>query len=164
MSDGLVIEIDEDIERALQKLGEQANEIAKRALYEGAKIFADETRMNLERLPEDTFRFLIDGEKFDGVTRLQKQELLDAFGISKANVDHNGVVSIKLGFKGYSRFKTKTYPKGVPLQMLARSIESGSSVRTKTPFMRPARERKQNEIREAMENTVIDIMEKALDR
>ena len=49
-----------------------------------------------------------------------------------------GYWNVKLGFDGYNKVKTKTYPNGQPNAMIARATESGSSVREKTPFVRTA--------------------------
>ena len=45
---------------------------------------------------------------------------------------------MKIGFDGYNEVQTKTFPNGQPNALIARSIESGSSTREKTPFLRPA--------------------------
>ena len=52
--------------------------------------------------------------------------------------NENGYINVKLGFDGYNSVKTKKYPKGQPNALIARVTESGSSYRTKTPFIRPA--------------------------
>ena len=50
----------------------------------------------------------------------------------------NGFLNVKIGFDGYNNVRTRTYPKGQPNALIARATESGSSVRKKTPFIRPA--------------------------
>ena len=57
-------------------------------------------------------------------------------GITPTGIDFDGNTNIKIGFDGYGKMPTKKYPKGVPNQLLARAVESGSSVRQKTPFIR----------------------------
>lgn len=47
-------------------------------------------------------------------------------------------MNVKLGFDGYNTVKTNSYPNGQPNVMIARAIESGSSIRDKHPFVRPA--------------------------
>ena len=59
-------------------------------------------------------------------------------GIAPAGVNGEGNTNTKVGFAGYGTFPTKKYPKGVPNALLARSVESGSSVRKKAPFVRKA--------------------------
>ena len=61
----------------------------------------------------------------------------EGFGIT--NMRHeNGAWNVKIGFEGYNEVQTKTYPNGQPNALIARSVESGSSVRDKTPFIAPA--------------------------
>ncbi len=158
-----IISIDEDLERELSRLGERSAEIAGKALYAGMEILADAVRENLEALPEDEFRHLNTDEKFSGVPRGQKNDLIAAFGVSKVAKNRQGVYTVKAGFSGYGKLKTKKYPKGVPLEMIGRSIESGSSVRKKTPFIRPAMERNEGKIREAMESVIAEEIAKVLE-
>ena len=68
---------------------------------------------------------------------MQWKDLAEGLGIAKPDVDHQGNTNTKVGFKGYGSHPTKKYPKGVPNALLARAVESGSSVRKKTPFVRP---------------------------
>lgn len=126
----------DELELQLSKLADP--ELAKDVVMAGAQPVADEIRKSLEALPEDKFRRLKKGEVFIGVPRQQKQDLLDSLGIAPPDVDYDGNTNTKIGFDGYGKIPTKKYPKGVPNQLLARAVESGSSVRKKTPFIRKA--------------------------
>lgn len=123
----------------LSRLSGKAGEvITKKAIYAGAKIVTDKIRSNLSALPEDKFRHLSDGEKFTGVPKSQKKDLLSSLGITPITADEEGNFNTKIGFDGYGSFPTDKYSSGVPNPLLARAIESGSSVREKTPFVEPA--------------------------
>ena len=122
----------------LSKLATGQEEIAKKAIYAAAGIVADRIKANLNALPEEKFRYLRDGEKFVGVPERQKKDLIDSFGITPITTDNKGNWNAKIGFDGYGSIPTKKYPNGLPNQLLARAIESGSSVRRKKPFVRPA--------------------------
>ena len=124
------------LELQLSKLGNP--EIAKEVVQAGAQPIADQIRKNLEGLPEDKFRYLKKNEVFTGIPKQQKQDLLNSLGITPPDIDFDGNTNIKIGFDGYGKIPTKKYPKGVPNQLLARAVESGSSVRKKTPFVRKA--------------------------
>ena len=124
------------MELQLSKLADP--EIAKDVVMAGAQPVADEIRKSIEALPEDKFRYLKKNEVFTGVPRRQKQDLLDSLGITPPDIDFDGNTNTKIGFDGYGKIPTKKYPKGVPNQLLARAVESGSSVRKKTPFIRKA--------------------------
>jgi HK97 gp10 family phage protein len=142
----------------LSKLGNASTNICKRAVKAGANPVADEMRKSLQSLPEDTFRRLDNDEKFSGVPEAQKKDLLDSLGITPADVDRNGVINTKVGFHGYGSHGTKKYPNGLPNKLLARAIESGSSVRKKTPFVRKAVSKTKNqaleEIRVSIDNDI----------
>lgn len=114
------------------------NDVLMKAAEAGADPVADEIRRRLEALPEDEYRFLSDGETFVGLPEGQKRDLLDSLGVTKPDRDRKGFVHVKVGWDGYGSFPTNAYPKGVPNALLARAVESGSSVRQKTPFVRPA--------------------------
>ena len=114
------------------------SDILERAARAGADPVADEIRNRLEKLPESKFQRLPKGGKFLGTSKHQKDDLLKGFGVTKPGRSSKGFINVKVGFEGYGSFETKTYPNGVPNALLARSIESGSSVRQKTPFIRPA--------------------------
>lgn len=150
----------EDFMIALSKLSAGTEQIATKAIYAGASIMADKIRDNLEKLPEDTFRFLEDDEKFTGVPKGQKKDLLDSLGITPIEIDKNGNYNAKVGFDGYGTFPTKKYPKGVPNQLIARSVESGSEVRQKTPFVRPAVNAVRSQVTETMNQTITEEIKK----
>lgn len=123
---------------------------------------ANKIRANLESLPEESFRYLYGDDMFDGVPSTQKQELLDSFGLTPIEMDYRGMWNVKIGFDGYGRHPTKTYPQGLPNQLLARSIESGSSWRKKHPFVRPAVAATKKEALAIMQKVVDEETEKIM--
>lgn len=129
-----------DYYRMLQELGKEADKgtIVKTAVRAGAEPVADAIRKNIEQLPEQDFQRLPEGELFKGVSKSQKEDLLAGFGLAPVQASRTGFVHTKAGFEDYGSFPTPTYPQGVPNQLLAGSVESGSTVRQKTPFIAPA--------------------------
>ena len=65
-----------------------------------------------------------------------------------------GFRNVKIGFDGYNYVKTKTWPKGQPNAMVARSIESGTSWMSKQPFMRKAESSSKSRCEQAMADTI----------
>lgn len=97
---------------ALNRIAQR--EVAGHAIYEGAKIVADQAKANLA-----------------GVIRGPSTgALIGSLGISTMQESGDGW-NVKLGFDGYDA-------KGVPNQLKARVMESGSSKQAKRPFFRPA--------------------------
>ena len=144
----------EDYAIKLAALAGRSEEIVKRALYEAADIVTDKIRENIEGLPEDSFRYLKNGDTLSGPTEGQKDDLLDSLGITPIEQDKSGWWNVKVGFDGYGSFPTRKYPQGLPNQLLARATESGSSVRQKHPFVRPAVDATKKAAVAAMQNVV----------
>ena len=125
--------------------------LLERAVASGAAIVADQIRSNLQALPEEKFRRLQPGETFHGLPKNQKQDLADSFGLTPIERDKNGFLHTKAGFDGDGSHPTKQYPQGVPNQLLARAVESGSSAREKPPIVRPAETKTKKAAVEAMQ-------------
>lgn len=135
----------EEYSRALAEIGAQREKIIEQAVYGGAAVVADEIRAGIEAIPIE------EGEnglppvgtpehKLTGVSRRQKADLLDGFGLAPIQND-GGYIQTKAGMDGYGSVKTKKYPKGTPNSMLMRGIESGTTFREKNPVMRKAANR-----------------------
>ena len=136
------------------------NDILEDAAKAGANPVADEIRRRLRNLPEDEYRHLGPGEVFTGLPESQKEDLLDSLGVTPPQRDRTGFVNVKVGFDGYGSFPTKAYPQGVPNALIARAVESGSSVRQKTPFVRPAVNATRKKAVEEMDRTINDGLKK----
>lgn len=157
----------------LQALGVHffRDEPMHKAVRAGADVLADEVRRNIDALPEETFgklsghsgskSFVGPPQVFKAVPHTHKKALQDGFGITEIQTDSHGFVHAKLGFEGYAdeSTKSKAYPKGLPVPLIARAVESGSSVRAKIPFVRPAVHRKRQAAIQAMEDTIRDEIE-----
>lgn len=129
----------DDYALKLSKLATNSEEIAKKAIFEGAKIVADQIRDNLEGVlsPEAT------------------GDLIASFGVTPIEKDKDGNWNAKIGFDGYDR-------DGVPNQLKARVLESGSSKQKKRPYIRPAVTKTRKKVLKKMEE-VIDKEIKKLD-
>ena len=106
----------------LSQLSVKSEEVAKKAIYAGAEIVADKIKSNLT-----------------GVLSSEATgDLMRSLGITPIDKDKNGNWNAHVGFDGYSGEATTNYPKGVPNQLKARVLESGSSKQKKRAFVRPA--------------------------
>lgn len=111
----MTLKLGEEYALKLSELASGSEEIAKKAVYAGAGIVADEIRRRLA-----------------GVLSQEATGDLEAsLGITPIRMDRAGYVSAKVGFDGYDR-------KGVANQLKARALESGTSRERKRPFVRPA--------------------------
>lgn len=130
-----------DYELMLGKIGYASKDICGAAIYEGAKIIADEVKNNLNSLNVTTDELaMLKAKKGEPtyITQRAKEGLIKSFGVTPMSQDKDGIYNVKLGFDGYNDVKTKKWPKGQPNQLIARACESGSSAMIKQPFFREA--------------------------
>jgi HK97 gp10 family phage protein len=141
-----------ELSKQITQLADAGDAIGKMAVYDGAKVIADEVRRQIGNLPEDEERYLTRGDQYGVVTETEKKDLAKSLGVSTIERNAEGVRTV-IGFAGYGSKPTKKYPNGLPMPLLARAIESGSSVRKKHPFMRKAVNAKQKEAKRVMVET-----------
>lgn len=130
----------EDYELQLSRLAAHTEEIAGKAIYAGADIITNAIRANIEAMHASSDKaglFAYQKKEPAPLTQTAKQGLLDGLGITPMQND-GGYWNVKVGFDGYNDMPTRKYPHGQPNQLIARSLESGSSIAQKHPFVRPA--------------------------
>lgn len=136
--------------RKLSQLGQASVPIAKKAVYAGASIVADEVKKRLEANLDDPSYV---GKKSEGGIKSDAStgDLLESFGIAPIGTDKNGNTNTKIGFDGYDS-------KGVPNALKARSMESGTSTLRKRPFVRPA----VNAVKSKAQETMGDVVDEEI--
>lgn len=151
-----------EYETQLKALGESGEAIAKMALYDGAAVVVAAVASAVQTLPvvEDKYMVAAKGEKYNVITEKGKADLIGGLGIAKMRVEAD--VNTIIGFNGYSSKVTKKYPDGVPNAMIARAIESGSSVRAKHPFFRIAVRKAKAAATAAIEDTAQKAIQKVM--
>ena len=152
---------------ALSRLEAGREEAQKQAIYAGAKIVADAIRSNIEALPHVSDRrglIAYRARQKTALTYTAKKGLLDGLGITKIDQDDAGNWNAKIGFDGYDSQPTQKYPNGRPIPMLARAVESGSSVRQKQPFIAPAVRKTKKAAIAAMQEVIDEEYEKIMKR
>lgn len=102
--------------KRFEELGDRVVEVGKPTVYSGAAVIADEIRKRMEQN--------LKGSKYS------TGDMENSFGIARVKVLAMEI-NTKIGFNGYDS-------KGVPNQLKARVMESGSSKQAKRPFIRPA--------------------------
>ena len=118
--------------KMLDRMGRQAPEISKKAVYAGADMVANEIRKNLEQNIRDPMYVGKNKNKEYAVKqRRSTGELEQSLGIAPITTDKNGNTNTKVGFSGYDNNHT-------PNVLKARAMESGTSTLRKRPFVRPA--------------------------
>lgn len=142
----------------LSRLSYQVKEdVIGPALYAGGKSAADLVRQELEAIPTDE-GWGTEETPLKGPKAAQKTALLQSMGITPMREDGTGLYDLKVGFDGYNGIKTKRWPKGQPNQMIARSVESGTTFLTKNPFIKRATAKARKQASAAMVKAGEDAM------
>lgn len=146
----------DDLISQYQKLANDTDAIIGSAIYQGAKVVMRAVESSVEGIITDN-RYGTAEQPTSGPSSIQKEGLRHSLGIAKLR-DDNGFKNVKIGFDGYNRVKTKTWPQGQPNSMVARSIESGTSWMQKQPFMRKA----EQSSRSACERVMGEVVDKEI--
>lgn len=151
--------IGKGMDEYLAKLGNlefAAPGLVGQAIYEGAKVVADQVRAEIEALPTAESKRVATPRD---PTQVEKDGLLDGLGVAKKKND-SGYINVKIGMDGYNTDKTKKYPQGKPNAMIARSIESGSTVMKRNAFISRAVNKTKKEAEAAMQKVIEEGIEK----
>ena len=118
----------------LNRLGDQAENVAARALYDGAGVMADAYSDAVNSIQTDKFRYAFNGHK-RSVSPEEKAALQGKIGIAK--FDKNGSeVNTAVGVSGGGYVQIAGKQKAV--RMLVNAINSGTSFMNKQPVFRKA--------------------------
>lgn len=138
---GIKIRTSEELIRKLERLsGQDADEVAKRAVYVGAGYMAERVKESLRSV----------------VSENATGDLEKSLGITPIKLNRNGDWAAKIGFSGYDR-------KGTSNILKARVLESGSSKQQKRPFVSTALKRYRKIAQERMKNEVEITIDKILE-
>jgi HK97 gp10 family phage protein len=151
----------DDFVKKLDDLEKHAQGLMKVALYDGAKVTADEIKKGLNTLPiyqkaDGRPAWGTPDKPIRGVSERQKADILKAFGVSH-HYAANGDVYAVIGISGDGY--TEGYWKGgnrLPISVLLRELESGTSFMRKIPTIRPAVNRSKK--------MAVSAMQKSLDK
>lgn len=154
----------DDLYAKLKALGDGSaiEKVQKHAVYEGMAVIKREVEAQIRALPEE--EGYISGKDLprNAITKAEKAELIKHIGISDMETK-DGTVNNSVSFDGYTSIKTKAYPNGLPAVMIARSINSGSSVRQKHPFMRQAKAAAKPKATEAARNAALESLSQIME-
>ena len=144
----------DDLIAEYSKLYDNTEKMIGKAIYQGAGVVFKSIQQAVDGInTDDSHEFGTSDNPKSGPTSIQKQGLIHSLGIAKMRND-GGFRNVKIGFDGYNYVKTKTWPKGQPNAMVARSIESGTSWMSKQPFMRKAENSSKRRCEQVMADTI----------
>lgn len=136
-------------------------EVIGPAVYAGASVVADEVRAQLAKVPTDD-RYGTTDEPANGPKPSVVAALNADLGIAPLKDDGHGFLNVKIGWDGYTKLKTKKYPRGQPLPMLAASVCRGTSFMAGHDFVKKAISKSRRAAVEAMGKAVDETTEKIM--
>ena len=142
----------EKYNQKIYALGAEAQAYIEQAVKEGANPVADAVRAGIDGIPIDD-EYHKKGEIRAGLRKIQRTGLSYSLGVAPIRND-NGFINVKVGFDGYNRMSTKQFPGGQPNAMIARSIESGTSIMQAHPFVGPAVSKTRKQAEKIMEQSI----------
>lgn len=134
----------------LEKVKNSSRTLCKRACYDGAAVVIEEIKAAIDTIPTQK-KNPGKGQALVSAFPDEVEDLKKHIGIARMR-DDNGKIQTKIGFFGYNRMKSKKYPSGHPNTLIARAINSGSSVRVKYPFISKAMKNAKKRAESAMQN------------
>ena len=152
--------LDEYIKK-IEELGELSQLYVGEAIYEGAKVVGDATKQALEQLPVDNSPSTVEYRK--SINKKQKEALIASFGIAPLRYDRD-FLNVKTGFDGYNEIVTARWPLGQPNNVIARSLESGTSFMPKNPVISRATRNSKDAALKAMRESLNRSIEKIMNK
>ena len=129
--------------------------IAQQALYKGADIMADEMHKQIQKLKTTKENYRSDRRY---CYPKEKELLLDEMGYTPVSF-WGEKYNVKIGFDGYG-YATPKYPGGIPTQLLANTINRGTSFMIPQPFIT----RTQGYARKNAIQAIIDYFEETIEK
>lgn len=127
----------------IRSLGENADDVVKKAVYEGSAIIANQVSANISAIPIDE-SWGTESHPKNGITAVEKAGLQDSFGIADMQ-DDNGFINALIGFQ-----QPDYNANGKANIMIARATQSGTSFSKKIPFFANALRATRGQARERM--------------
>ena len=137
--------------KMLEQIEGNTDSILEDALKEGISVVTDEMRAEIQQLKSSD-------ERPKGLRLPSKKDikgLLDSLGYTPVK-DDGTKFNVKAGFDGYNNVVTDKYPRGHANQMIANSINKGTSFMQAQPFI--------NRTKKASQANAIDAIQKKLDK
>lgn len=121
----------EELEHMLQRMGDKAQDIAAEALFEGADVIADAFTRAAGSIHAERRRHSEPGGRYPTP---EEKEAVQKIGVARFRKDDDGVNTVVGPAKGYTTINGKQKA----IQLIARSINSGTSFMKKQPVFRRA--------------------------
>lgn len=138
--------------KMLEKIEGDTDSIIEDALRDGISEVTDEMRREISVLKTSDAYEGGNGKRYP--SKKAVKGLLDSLGYTPIKLD-GSKFDIKCGFDGYNDVKTKKYPRGHANQMVANSINKGTSFMPAQPFI--------NKTKRTAQSAAVDAIQKKVD-
>lgn len=138
--------------KMLEKLDIDTDSIIEDALRDGISEVTDEMRREISTLKTSDAYEGGNGKRYP--SKKAVKGLLDSLGYTPIKLK-GSVFDVKCGFDGYNNVITKKYPRGHANQMVANSINKGTSFMPAQPFI--------NRTKKAAQAAAIEAIQKKVD-
>lgn len=137
-----------DYELKLNRCAADFGKVAEAALRAGSAVVAAKMTQNLRGV----------------LSTKATGQLVDAMGITPVKQGRDYNYSTHIGFDGYQPPAYGKFPKGVPFQLIARTVESGRKdiKRPPKPFAKPAIRATREKVKEVMTKAAEEEFEKIM--
>lgn len=131
----------------IEHLGVVSQDIFGNAIYPAAGVVTDEIQKEISKLNVN------DAGGKGSLNSIQRAGLHNGLGIAKQQKDGD-YLNVKVGWNDYNDFVTERWPEGQPNQMIARSVERGTSFMKANPFVKRAVAQTRNIAQEEMAKVI----------
>lgn len=145
--------------KMLEKLEGDTDKIIDKALEEGIGIVTDEMRREISSLKTATKESHPSKNKQRYPSKKDVKGLADSLGYTPIKMN-GSKFDIKAGFDGYNNVITKKYPRGHANQMIANSINKGTSFMVAQPFINRTKKKAQQQAVDAIDRVITEEISK----
>lgn len=145
--------------KEFEQIAEQSDRICTAALYKGAGSMADRLKDSVNALNTEDRR----AHKTSKLLPYEQEALQKGLSIGKFEHDKTrDFVATDITFRGYTNHPTESFPTGMPIRYLARSINAGTSFRSANRFFGNTVRRNAQKVEKEMAETIESELQKLI--
>ena len=144
--------------KMFEKIQGNADDIIEKALKEGIGIVTDEMRREISSIQAADSEHPT-GKKKRYPSKKDVKGLLDSLGYTPVKMNDTKF-NANAGFDGYNNVITKAYPQGHANQMIANSINKGTSFMKAQPFINRTKKKSQQQAVDTIERIISEEISK----
>lgn len=145
--------------KEFEEIADQSDRICTAAVYRGAGLMADKLKESVRVVTTEKRR----AHKTNRILPYEKEALQKGLTIGKFEHDkERDFVGTDITFRGYTDHPTESFPSGMPIKYLARSINAGTSFRSANRFFGNTVRRNTQQVEKEMAETIESELKKII--